>query len=103
MDDIELVILIILTWFVIIGGFIWQGLQIQDIKDHYVKCDEVEQMVYDILAKRQNRDEQVQWAQLQRLMCLHLERHPEDTLWLGTYRAYWEAKALERWLDWETE
>ena len=77
-----------------------QGLSLV-AQSNYVRRGEVEQMVYDILAQRQDRDAQVEWAQLQWLTRLHIKYHPLDTLWLGAYKRYWDMRGLERWLEWE--
>ena len=76
-----------------------QGLSLV-AQSNYVRRDEVEQLVYDIMGKRQDRDAQVQWAQLQWLTRLHIKYYPKDTLWLDDYRNYWEKRALKRWLEW---
>ena len=72
-----------------------------NLKDNYIRKDAVEQMVYDILAKRQDRDAQVQWAQVMWLTRLHIKRHPKDKKWLDPYNDYWDMRGLERWLEWE--
>ena len=103
MSDTDTVIVVVFIFIIMLAGFIWQGFQIQNLEDNYVRKDEVEDMVYDIMAKSQDRDDQVQWAQVMWLTRLHIKRHPQDKKWLDPYNNYWDMRGLERWLEWEEE
>ena len=103
MSDTDTVIVVVFIFIIMLAGFIWQGFQIQNLEDNYVRKDEVEDMVYDIMAKSQDRDDQVQWAQVQWLTRLHIKHFPKDKQWLAPYKRYWDMHDLDLWQRWELE
>ena len=82
---------------------IWYGIDIENLKRNYVRRDMVEPMIYNIIANSQDRDDQVEWAQVQWLTRLHIKHFPKDKQWLAPYKRYWDMHDLDLWQRWELE
>ena len=69
----------------------------------WVAKDEVEQMIYDILAEKQDRDADVMWAQVQWNSRLIVRYHPRVRRYLDPYQRYWHDRGMKLYEKWEAE
>jgi hypothetical protein len=89
--------------FVLLCVAVLFGLQRYDLHKNYIRKEEVKQMIYDILATRQNRDDQILFSQVQKCCAEVIEHHPDAYENLKPYQDYWNLHALELFSRWSSE
>jgi len=89
--------------FVLLCVAVLFGLQRYDLHKNYIRKDEVRQMIYDILATRQNRDDQILFSQVQWLAKYMVQYHKKTRPKMDEFQRYWDLHALELWDKWTTK